>query len=708
MRFLVLFSISIFLSTFITAQKALTLEDAVMNQYRAYYPEHVIGFSWLPNSSDYAYLDMYVNLDVVEGKTGKSQRIFIGDVNQVLDAKLRWFSGLEWKSKTAFYVQDETGYYVYDYVKKSGRKIANLDEKAENTALMPNTGFVAYTIDNNLYVQKELDQVVAVTQNVDENIVSGQAIARSEFGITNGIFWSPKGNKLTFYQKDETAVASYPMLDITVTPGETSFIKYPMTGQPSEHARVGVYNVENDKTVYFTPQGNQHDYLTNLSWTPDEKHVLVAEVNRAQNHMKLQLFDAETGRFIKTILEEKNDKWVEPEHPAFFYSSSAQEFVWMSEKDGFMNLYLCSIDHGFVRQLTQNKWEALEIVGANNKGTEIYFKGTGESPLDTKLFAVQVATGKQSVLTPQSGTHEGNVNYDGTLIFDQYSSSEIPNYAQIINRKGKQIKELVKGTNKLASLQIGSSEIGTIKASDGTDLYTRLIKPSNFDANKKYPVLVYVYGGPHAQLITNSWLDGASLWMYWLAEQGYLVFTLDNRGSAHRGFAFESGIHRQLGTLEIEDQMTGVDYLKSLPYVDENRLAVHGWSFGGFMTSSLMLKKPGVFTTGVAGGPVTDWKYYEAMYGERYMDTPEENPAGYAESSLLNKTENLEGKLLLIHGSIDDVVVMQHSHVLIKSFIDKGKQVDFFVYPMHKHNVGGKDRVHLMEKVLTYVLENNN
>jgi dipeptidyl-peptidase-4 len=255
---------------------------------------------------------------------------------------------------------------------------------------------------------------------------------------------------------------------------------------------------------------------------------------------------------------------------------------------------------------------------------------------------------------------------------------------------------------------MGSAEIKTIKAADGTtDLYTRLIKPSNFDPTKKYPVMVYVYGGPHAQMITNSYLDGANLWMYWMAEQGYLVFTVDNRGSDNRGFAFESVIHGRLGVNEMDDQLKGVEYLKSLPYVDGTRLAVHGWSFGGFMTTSLMLRKPDTFKVGVAGGPVTDWKYYEVMYGERYMDTPAENPKGFEEASTLNYVKDLKGKLLLIHGTSDDVVVMQNNLALIKKFVEAQKQVDFFAYPMHKHNVIGKDRVHLMTKVLNYIIENN-
>ncbi|MFN5845997.1 MAG: prolyl oligopeptidase family serine peptidase, partial [Flavobacteriia bacterium] len=357
-------------------------------------------------------------------------------------------------------------------------------------------------------------------------------------------------------------------------------------------------------------------------------------------------------------------------------------------------------------QLTANKFVTKDILEAKNGGKLIYFSATGANGMNTLVYSVDLS-GKQTLVTKVDGTHEFSLTSDGKFYYDAFSNHSTPHKAEIFTSSGKIAKFLIESKEKLEDYNIGASEIKLLTGKDGSTLYSRLIKPSNFDPNKKYPVLVYVYGGPHAQMVTNSWLDGANLWMYWMAEQGYLVFTLDGRGSAERGFAFESQIHRQLGTVEMEDQLTGVEYLKSLPYVDGNRLAVHGWSFGGFMTTSLMLRNAGVFRVGVAGGPVTDWKYYEIMYGERYMDRPDQNPKGYEHASLMTHAGSLKGDLLLIHGTIDDVVVMQHNEALVKKFIELGIQMDFFPYPMHKHNVMGKDRVHLMEKVLTYVIENN-
>ncbi len=688
-------------------KKQLTLKESVTQQYRQFAADQLIMFQWIPNTSEYTFLDKYVVLKKGNAKTDKVDvLITIEELNTVLKSKLGWFSGFEWKDQFTFLVNDGTHFYSYDTKSKTGRLILEVNEEAANQSFKKNAEYLAYTIENNLEVRTAEGKTIVITNNQDPNIVSGQTYARSEFGITNGIFWSPNGNFLAFAQKDESDVHNYPLLDINETPGKLESIKYPMAGQLSEKPRIGIFNFKTKYTAFISPKGGSDNYLTNVSWTPDEKHLLIAEVSRAQNHMWLNLYDSESGNFIKTLFEERNDKWIEPEHPAFFPSDASSNFVWISERDGFNNLYYYDITGKLIKQLTANKFVTKEIVTAINKGKEIVFCTTGENPTNNLYYAVSLE-GKQRILTKTEGTHHIEISSDAKWIFDEYSNHSTPSKSLLLDASGTEKKTLLTSENKLADYSLGTTEIKVIKGKDGSDLYTRLIKPSNFDPSKKYPVLVYVYGGPHAQMITNSWLDGANLWMHWMAEQGYLIFTLDNRGSGERGFAFESGIHRQLGTIEMEDQMTGVEYLKSLAFVDGNRLAVHGWSFGGFMTTSLMLRQAETFKVGVAGGPVTDWKFYEAMYGERYMDKPEENIEGYKQSSLLTHAGKLKGDLLLIHGTSDDVVVMQHNFALVKKFVELGIQMDFFPYPMHKHNVGGKDRVHLMEKVLNYVMENN-
>lgn len=707
MKKILLIFVGLMLTTATFAQKKeFTLSDAMLKA-RAFYPESILNFNWIPDTECYSYLNSNGQI-LLKGRAENKlvdTLLTVQDFNSRAGAELNSLFNVQWTTANIFRISARGKYYEYNLVTKEAKTLLALEENAENATQHPKTGNVAYTLENNLSIQTTAGETLVVTSNNDKNIVSGQAIARSEFGITNGIFWSPKGTHLAFYQKDESNVADYPLLDNTTTPGSLVNIKYPMAGLGSEVASVGIYNVSSKKSVYFKAQHGKENYLTNVSWTPDEKFVLVAEVNREQDHAWLEVFDAATGAYVRTLFEETSSTWVEPEHPAFFPLETSNNFVWVSEKDGFDNLYYYDFDGKLIKQLTANAFVVKDILDFKND--LIYYTTTGENPTETQVYSVSLK-GKGGILTRANGTHSVDISSSGKNFHDHFSSHTVASNDWIIDGRGKIVTVIQESEDKLQrDYTVGTAEIKTIDGKDGSKLYTRLIKPSNFDPNKKYPVLVYVYGGPHAQMITNSWLDGASTWMYALAEQGYLIFTLDNRGSGNRGKAFESQIHRHLGDVEIEDQMTGVDYLKSLPYVDAERLAVHGWSFGGFMTTSLMLRQAGTFNVGVAGGPVTDWKYYEVMYGERYMDRPEENEKGYEQASLMTHASKLEGDLLLVHGSIDNVVVMQHSLSLIQKFVELGIQMDFFTYPMHEHNVYGADRLHLMEKVLKYITENN-
>jgi dipeptidyl-peptidase 4 len=702
---LVLLSITL---TGVSQKSTLTLKDAVLNQFRLYGPDRINSFSWIPGTDAYSFLSKKADTlySSKPSATTNSVVFTLADLNSVAKLKLSNLMGISWLNQQEVLVVDGANYIAYNQQTKKARVIQMLAEEAQNNLFHEKSEAIAYTIENNVFVQNKLGTKFQVTSHTDKNIVAGQSIARNEFGISGGLFWSTNGQFLAFYEKNESEVHDYPLLDISKTPGEAMLIKYPMAGQKSERPKVCVFSLATQKTVYISPKGASDDYLTNVVFTPDNKYVLIAELNRDQNHYYLNVYDVETGAFVKTLVEEQNEKWVEPEFPAFFPSEASNNFIWISEKDGFNNLYYYDFNGKLIKQLTANKFVVKEILTARKNGKEIYFTATGENATNTLVYKVDLS-GKQQLVTPTEGTHSFAVNDAGTYFMDSYSSNKIAQHVELYTSSNKKAKLLLNSTDKLGSVAIGNAEIGSIIGKDGSKLYTRLIKPSNFEPTKKYPVMVYVYGGPHAQMITNSWLDGSNLWMYWMAEQGYLVFTLDGRGSANRGFAFESQIHRRLGDVEMEDQLSGVDYLKSLPYVDANRLAVHGWSFGGFMTTSLLLRHPDVFKVGVAGGPVTDWKYYEAMYGERYMDRPEQNVEGYKNASLLNHAAKLKGDLLLIHGTIDDVVVMQHNYALVKKFVDLGIQMDFFPYPMHKHNVTGKDRVHLIEKVLMYIMEKN-
>lgn len=694
--------------TAVAQQKTLTLDDATLGYYKGLYPKNIYNLQWVKNSN--VYMQRKNNSFVfTNAKNNEVERtVTLSDLQKVYPKLKRLPFYIEEVTNQTITFNNSGVYQTFNYLLNTSLQSVKTSKKAENREYNSQSKSVAYTLKNNLYIANATHQKIPVTAIDDKNIISGQAIHRSEFGIKKGTFWSPKGNYLAFYQKDESNVTDYPLVDITSDPATLKNIKYPMAGQGSEKAKIGIFNLKTQKTSYLDIDTSDEHYLTNLTWTPDEKYILLAEVNRGQNHYSLNLYDINSGKKVRTILEESNQKWVEPEHDAVFLPNSTTDFLWFSEKDGFMNLYRYKTNGTFVKQITKFKWVVQKVLGFDKRGKYVFISGTGDDPREKHTFKIRLRNGKYTQITKQSGTHRTVLNNSGTYLIDNYSSVTTPRIINIINTKNSKEETIFTAENPTKDYKLGKTEFISLKADDGTTLYGKITKPADFDPQKKYPVLIYVYGGPHAQMVTNSWLAGSSLWMPAFATlQNYIVFTLDNRGSANRGFAFESIIHRNLGTIEIKDQMKGVDYLKSLPYVDADRIAVNGWSYGGFMTSSLLLRKPNTFKVGVAGGPVTDWKYYEVMYGERYMDTPKENPEGYKKAQLHNYIQNLKGKLLLVHGSVDPVVVPQHSMTLLKKAVEKGVQVDFFTYPMHEHNVGGRDRAHLIQKMMDYIVQFN-
>ena len=561
--------------------------------------------------------------------------------------------------------------------------------------------------EGNLYVDDKL-----VERGDGYNIVLGESVHRNEFGINGGLFWSPKGNRLAFYRMDQSMVVDYPIVNTKAREAEVRNIKYPMAGMKSHEVTVGVWDATAQKLVYLntardTTVHEREMYLTNIAWSPDEKYVFIAKVNREQNHMWLEQYDAVSGAFMKVLFEETNPRYVEPCEPMIF-TPKGDQFLWFSMRDGYKHLYLYNIDGTLVKQVTEGAYEVEGFIQFDKKGENIFIYANKDNLAGRDAYRVNLKKGTMECLTMQEnglhGTHTIALNEQGTMWVDLWSSVNVPMRADLRDLKHKNpIKTFFEAENPLKDYAMPEVKLGTIKAADGvTDLYYRLVTPPNMEKGKKYPTLVYVYGGPHSQLVTDSWLGGGNLYFMFLAQQGYVVFTLDNRGTDNRGFEFESCTHRQLGTIEMADQMEGVKFLQSLPYVDKNRMGVEGWSFGGFMTITMKLAHPEVFKVGCAGGPVIDWKWYEIMYGERYMDMPQENPEGYANNSLLAKAKDLQGRLLVIHGAEDNTVVWQHSIEFIDACIKAGKQVDYFIYPHHEHNVRGYDRIHLYEKMFDY------
>lgn len=689
----------------VAQHQKLTMQEAVLGLYTNLRVENYYYPTWLKNTSEVAYLKKgeYVTADAVSGKT--QSFLTLQELNNAMpnQQKLNYLPMVSFSNKNSGYFSNENQYFKLQ--KNNGKwevqQWLTLPNNAENVQVVEEQDFIVYTLGNNLYLQNRNGQT-AITNEKDENIISGQSVHRQEFGINKGIFVSPDKTKIAFYKMNQTMVKDYPIIDWSGVPAKNNNIKYPMAGDTSHQVVLGVYDISAQKTTYMKTEGDKEQYLTAISWQPNSKNIFIGVLNRKQNHLMMNSYNAENGNFIKTLFEEKSDKYVEPQHSLIFLPNSDKDFLWQSQRTGYNHLFHYNVDKGLVKQVTKGDWLVTDVLGFNAINKEIYFTSTKESPLDRNHYKVNWKTGKIQRLDKVEGTHTGVLSQDGKYLLDSYSNGEIPRKIDIIQTDKATSENLLTSQNPLTDYALSEVKNVTLKADDGTPLYGKLMLPKNMDTTKKYPVIVYLYNGPHAQLINNDFPKSENLWYDYLTQNGYIVFSMDGRGSSNRGLKFEQAVYKNLGETEMKDQLKGVEYLKSLPYVDAEKMGVHGWSFGGFVTTSLMLKYPDVFKVGIAGGPVTDWNMYEVMYTERYMASPKDNPEGYKNANLLDKVQNLKGKLLMIHGTDDDVVVWQHSIDFLKNAVDKGVQVDYFVYPNHKHNVMGKDRVHLMQKITDY------
>lgn len=700
--FAVLFLLVLSGSDLMGQKKLLTLEDA-SNFNRKLYPESLSQLSWMGGSDKFAFVR---DGEVIGEKVNSRhwETVFsLQDLNlglQKLNVKeVKRIPRLNWINDNIVTFSHDHKLFLFDLQRNELRAVNEFSDKAKNISIDQNTFQIAYTLDNNLFLALNGKQL-QITNEQNPGIVFGQAVHRNEFGLKKWVFWSPGGDKLAFYRKDESMVAEYPLVDVIGKRiAEPVSTVYPMAGMTSEEVSLGVYDINTGETLYLQTGEPKDQYLTSVTWGPGGKYIYVGVLNRDQNHLKLNRYDALSGEYTGTLFEEKSEKYVEPERELYFLNKDKSSFIWFSERDGFDHFYLFNTDGELLKQLTKGDWVVTNFIGFDKNDHFGFFLATKDGPLQQNIYSVELATGRIQRLSNDEGTHRAMLNPDGKYIIDIYSSVEVPRTYQVLDFKGRMVKVIHESTDPLVDYEIGESEIFTVKNEEGADLYCRLIKPFDFDSAKQYPVIVYVYGGPHSQRIKNSWLGAASLMFHYLAQEGYLVFTMDNRGTVNRGFEFESATFRDLGKVETEDQMTGIRYLQSLGFVEKDNIGYYGGSYGGFMTIYMMLKYPEAIKAGVAVAPVIDWQDYEVMYGERYMDTPETNPEGYKNSNLINKVGNLRGDLLLIHGDHDPIVVMQHSIKFLKECIKKGIQLDFFLYPGQHHGVGGKDRAHFVEKM---------
>ena len=697
---------SIMATTPISAQelKQFTLEDLNFGgeNYRKFIPERLYTTWW---GDQLMYQDVEES-GLIDMKTGKKRALFtLDDINGKTDGeKVRTLQRVSfpYPDKTLALVQSKTTRMLFDWSKCEVVWKQTCEGETE-THWNKTSRTSAYVKDNQLWITNAEGKTKQLTTDGSREIVYGQAVHRNEFGIEEGIFWAPDGNRFAFYRMDQSMVTDYPQVNTFERVATYEPDKYPMLGMTSHKVTVGIYDCTNGNIQYLKAGDPTNRYFTNIAWSPDSKTVYMFELNRLQNDCQLVSYDATSGNKLKELYREKSDKYVEPMHPIVFLPWDSKQFVMQSQKEGYNHLYIYNIGTGAIRQLTKGNFVVEDFCGFNTKNKSVIIATNEANPIQRNIYTVDVKTGKRKALDNGRGCHNASLSKSGHWIVDMYSEPDVPrNYDLVATANAKSLRVLT-SKDPWEGYQQPIFESGSIKAADGTtDLYWRMVKPADFDASKKYPTVVYVYGGPHAHNVEASWHWYSRSWETYMAQKGYIVFILDNRGSENRGLEFEQATWHKLGKVEMLDQMKGVDYLKSLPYVDANRLGVHGWSYGGFMTISLMTNYPDVFKVGVAGGPVIDWRWYEVMYGERYMGTPDTNKEGIEACSLIPMAKNLKGKLQIIIGMNDPTVVPQHALSFIDACTEAGTQPDFFVYPGEGHNMMGHKSVHLHERITQY------
>ncbi len=597
---------------------------------------------------------------------------------------------------------------TYHVVRTGTQEIRQIElsDAFTEVVLSPTGDMVAGSDGTNIFIAYSDGRKIAqITTDGSHDIVYGMAAHRNEFGIEKGLFFSPTGRYLAFYRIDQTQVADYPVVRMGERIAKMDPIKYPMAGEASQEVTVGVYDTQTGTTKYLNTGTPKDRYLTNIAWAPDEGSIYIDEVDRDQSRCKLVRYSVASGDAERTILTEVNERYIEPVHPIAFLPTNTRRFIRMSRTDGYRHLYLYNTDGKQMAQLTSGAWEIMSFIGVSPDSEWAYFTSNKDYTIGEDLYRVGIKSRKIERLTKGKGTHSVRMSGDFSMAYDAFSSKDNAGEAWLIKTGKKVERKLIERaeTPAMATRLNAVVELGSLKSADGTtDLFYKMTRPRTIEKGKRYPVIVYVYGGPHSQLVTDTWRGLNANWDCYMADKGYIIFTMDGRGTDNRGHAFESAIHRQLGTCEMADQMKGVEYLKSLSYIDAERIGVYGWSFGGFMTTNLMLTHNDVFKVGVAGGPVIDWSRYEVMYGERYMDTPQENPEGYKKNNLTLRAGDLKGRLMLIHGAVDPVVVWQNSQEFLNAAIEARTLPDYMIYPNHEHNVIGKDRVHLYEVITRY------
>ena len=625
-----------------------------------------------------------------------------GGAKEVSAEKLPDF---EWTGRRSVRVARQDGIYHWTIGEDKATRRLAIPPGATASALAAADAIGVWVADHDLHVVRS-DGTHRVTWDGSPDIVYGGAAHRAEFGIVDGLWWDAAGRRLAFSREDMRPIDSYPYADYAAHPTRPVHGRYPMAGRTHSLVRIGVYDSASDAVRYLEQDPPEDVYWTNVTFSPNGDKVYVALVNRGQDRMELVRFDATSGQREKRLFSETDNEWIEPEHGPIFVPGSESRFLWFSPRDGYRHLYLYDAEGSLLGQVTRGKFDVQSVVGFAGPD-RVLVMASGDNPLERHLWSATLDGGGMTQLTTKRGWHQCEPSTSGDLLLDRYSNLEHPGSIDLISSRDGNSWPITSAANPSDGYRVPDAKFFEVAATDGTVLHGLLLTPpgASEQTDRRYPVLQYVYGGPHSQLVRDTWLGGANPWLHFMASQGFVVFVLDNRGTDNRGIEFSQSIFRRLGSLEVEDQARGLEHVVALPFVDPERVGVHGWSFGGFMTLSLMLRQPDLYACGISGAPVTDWAQYETGYTERYMDTPPENPDGYAGASVLERAAELEGRLLLVQGTDDKTVMFSHSMRFLRACIDAKKLVDFMTYPMQQHGIRGDDRKHLYRLMTRFLTE---
>ncbi|MDT8394576.1 MAG: S9 family peptidase [Bacteroidales bacterium] len=602
----------------------------------------------------------------------------------------------------------KSNYYVWDTEKKS---LQPLSEKGKQQLadFSPDGSKIAFVRENNIFIKDILsgDEKQITSDGKDRYIINGTTdwVYEEEFSITKGFYWSPDGSKLAYYKFDESNVAGYELQMWGDLYPVMHRYKYPKAGEENSIISIHIYNLNSNETTEIDVGEETDQYIPRIKWTRQENILSILRMNRLQNELEILLADAESGE-SKVVYFEKNKYYIDiTDHLTF---TDEDHFLITSEADGYYHIYYYTMEGELVQQLTRGKWDVTDIEGYDEKRKKVYFQAAYSSPLNRDILAVDLK-GSISLLSSGLGTNNADFSKNFDYYINTYSDANTPPMITLHKHNGKMVR-LMKENNelqqKLAEYGYARREFFAITTDEGVELNAWKILPPDFDSEKQYPLLVYVYGGPASQTVRNSW-DGGMLWYQMLAQHGIICVSVDNRGTGARGEEFRKMTYLQLGKYETIDQIAAARHLASQAWVDEERIGIFGWSYGGFMSTLCMTKGADIFDAGIAVAPVTNWKYYDNIYTERFMRTPQENPDGYEDNSPINHTDKLQGKFMLVHGTADDNVHVQNTLDLVSALVESDKQFELMLYPNKNHGIyGGNTQYHLYWMMTDFLLEN--